>query len=182
MRFWIIILLFVTLIAVSCENDLPPMPKSDYLSLPVVSAEDLVTVMADSGWLVGIMSAPLMEQWDNTDEPYTEFREGIRVDYYDGDTIPHGSLTAKYGKYDKNTETWIFKDSVVVINEDNDKLETELLNFDQKKDLIYTDRFVKITRIKSEEIIQGFGFESDSHLRRQKIRKVSAIIYIETEE
>lgn len=183
MRFCNIILLILTLIvATSCENDLPPIPKSDYLSLPTASAEDFVTVMADSGWLEVIMSAPLMEQWDNGDEPYTEFRQGIRVDYYDGDTIPHGSVTAKYGKFDKTTETWILKDSVVVINEENDKLETELLNWDQKKDLIYTDRFVKITRIKSEEIIQGFGFESDSHLRRQKIKKVSAIIYIVSEE
>ena len=111
-----------------------------------------------------------------------EFRKGIRVDYYDKDTVAHGSVTAKYARYDVNEETWILRDSVIVINEDNDKLETELLNWDQKKDLIHTDRFVRITRIKTEEIIQGFGFESDSHLRRQKIKKVSAIIYLETEE
>lgn len=178
----LILLLISALVAVSCETELEPAPKSDFLDLPTQSAEDFVTVMSDSGRIQVIMTAPLMEQWDNGDAPYAEFRHGIRVDYYDKDTIPHGSVTAKYGKWDKNSDTWILSDSVVVINSDNDKLETELLNWDHKKDLIYTDRFVKITRIKTDEIIQGFGFESDSHLRRQKIRKVSATFTIETEE
>jgi LPS export ABC transporter protein LptC len=174
--------LFIFIMAVSCETNLEPVPISDFLSLPSSSAENFTTIMADSGRIEVIMSAPLMEQWDNNEEPYTEFRKGIQVVYYDKDTIPHGHVTARYGKFDVNTDTWTLRDSVVVVNEDKDKLETELLNWDQKSDLIYTDRFVKITRPKTDEIIQGFGFESDSHLRRQKIKKVSAIIYLETEE
>lgn len=179
---FIFCLLIFPVILVSCESNLEPVPKSEILNLPSSSAQDFTTVMSDSGWIEVKLTAPLVEQWENGDDPYWEFRKGLRVEYYDKDTIPHGNVTAKYGKYDVNSDTWILKDSVVVVNEDDDKLETELLNWDQKKDLIYTDRFVKITRIKTEEIIQGFGFESDSHLRRQKIKKVSAIIYLETEE
>ncbi|HEX2967632.1 MAG TPA: LPS export ABC transporter periplasmic protein LptC [Bacteroidales bacterium] len=183
MKFRIYILFLIPVfLLVSCENNIEPVPKSDYLRLPSASAEDFVTIMSDSGKMEVRVSAPLMEQWDSGEAPYTEFTKGIRVDYYDKDTIVHGSVTAMYAKYDKNSDIWTLRDSVVVINEDDDKLETELLNWDQKKDLIYTDRFVKITRIKTEEIIQGFGFESDSHLRRQKIKKVSATIYIDTEE
>ncbi len=44
------------------------------------------------------------------------------------------------------------------------------------KDLIYTDRFVKITS--TDQIIQGFGFESDARLTKQKIKKVTATITI----
>ncbi len=175
-------LLILPVFLVSCESSLEPVPKSEILNLPTSSAEDFTTVMTDSGWIEVKLTAPLVEQWEMGDEPYWEFNKGLRVVYYDRDTIPHGSVTAKYGKYDVNSDIWILKDSVVVINEDHDKLETEVLNWDQKKDLIYTDRFVKITRIKTEEVIQGFGFESDSHLRRQKIKKVSATIYLVTEE
>jgi hypothetical protein len=63
---------------------------------------------------------------------------------------------------------------VVVINESNEKLETELLFWNQEKDKIYTDRFVKITS--ADEIVQGIGFESDSHLYRRKMLKVTAEI------
>ena len=52
---------------------------------------------------------------------------------------------------------------------EGDKLETEILFWNQNNDLIYTDRFVKITN--EDEIIQGTGFESDSRLTKRKIKK-----------
>lgn len=164
----------------SCENRNDIIPKSDYLKLPSLSAENFQTVTADSGQIDLILSSPIMEQFDNNDAPYTEFRKGLLVEFYDRKPNMQGSVTAKYARFDKNSQIWELKDSVVVINENNDKLETEQLNWDQGKDLIYTDRFVKITS--EDEIIQGFGFQSDSHLHRQEIKKVSAIIYIENEE
>jgi LPS export ABC transporter protein LptC len=164
----------------SCETRNDIIPKSDYLKLPSLSAENFRTVTADSGRTELILSSPLMEQFDNNDTPYTEFRKGLLVEFYDGKPNLQGSVTAKYAHFDKNSQIWELKDSVVVINENNDKLETEQLNWDQGKDLIYTDRFVKITS--EDEIIQGFGFQSDSHLHRQEIKKVSAIIYINEED
>ena len=66
------------------------------------------------------------------------------------------------------------------INEAGEKLETELLFWDQKKELIYTDRFVKITT--EDQIVQGYGLESDPRLSRRRIKKLSATIYINEEQ
>ena len=166
-------------ITISCETQVDA-PKSDFLSMPTLIVENSQTVMADSGKIELIMSFPLMEQYTHVEKPYYEFTKGIRVDFFDGDTVLHGSVTAKYAKFDETSEIWELKDSVIVINIEGDKLETELLNWDQKKDLIYTDRFVKMTG--PEQITQGIGFEADSHLNRQHIKKVSAVIYVEDEE
>jgi len=68
----------------------------------------------------------------------------------------------------------------VAFNEAGEKLETELLFWDQRKDLIYTDRFVKITT--EDQIIQGYGLESDPRLTRRKIKNLSATIYINDED
>ena len=89
---------------------------------------------------------------------------GIKVVFYDGKKDPVGSVTAKYAKYTKSSNLWELRDSVVVVNERNDKLETEVLFWDQEKDLIYTDRFVKITN--EDQIIHGNRFESDPLNRR----------------
>jgi LPS export ABC transporter protein LptC len=126
------------------------------------------------------MSSTLMEQYENTDPKYSEFRNGINIVFYDGHKEPVASVTSKYARYLQNENIWELKDSVVVINEKNEMLETELLNWNQEKDLIYTDRYVKITS--EDQIIHGFGFESDSHLRKQKIKKVQATIYFNDEE
>jgi len=172
--------IFISGMMLSCENKIDLIPKSDLLTLPSLTVKDFETVFSDSGLVQIIMSSPLMEQYDNNDSPYSEFRSGIKVVFYDGKKEPVGSVTSKYAKFTDADKTWELRDSVVVINESNDKLETEVLNWDQVKDYIYTDRFVKITN--EDQVIQGFGFESDSHLRNRKIKKVSAKIYFNDEE
>jgi LPS export ABC transporter protein LptC len=122
----------------------------------------------------------MLEQYDNAGQAYYEFRMGMHVDLYDGKPSPTGSVTSKYAKYTQGSNVWELKDSVVVINENKDKLETEVLYWDQSKDLIYSDRFVKFTN--EDQIVMGTGFESDPHLRKRKIKKVSATIYLKDEE
>jgi lipopolysaccharide export system protein LptC len=61
------------------------------------------------------------------------------------------------------------------VGESDKKLETELLYWDRVKDLVYTERFVKITR--EDEIIMGTGFESNSRFDSYTLKNTSATIY-----
>ena len=177
--FLITVIVIITGMVLSCENKINLIPKSDLITLPSVIVKDFETVFTDSGKLQLIMSSPRMEQYNNKTDPYTEFRSGIKVVFYDGKKEPVAFVTAKYAKYTKTNNIWELKDSVVVVNVENDRLETEVLYWDQQKDLIYTDRFVKITN--EDEIIQGFGFESDPRLVKRRIKKVTATIYLKDE-
>jgi LPS export ABC transporter protein LptC len=176
----IAMLVVVTFMVLSCKNKIDLIPKSDLLSLPSITRKDFETVFTDSGKLQLILYSTLLEQYDSKDSPYTEFRSGIKVIFYDGKTEPVASVTAKYAKYTNTNNTWELKDSIVVVNAENDRLETEVLFWDQGKDLIYTDRFVKITN--KDEIVMGTGFESDSRLVKRKIKKVRATINLNEEE
>lgn len=167
-------------ITLSCENKSNFIPKSDLLSLPSVTVKNFETVMTDSGKVQLIMTSPLMEKYDNKDFPYTEFRSGIKVYFCKGEKDTIGMVTAKYAKYTQTNDLWELKDSVVVVNENKDKLETEVLFWNRESDLIYTDRFVKISN--ATMVSQGFGFESDSHLNHRKMKKVSATIYFNDEK
>lgn len=178
--FLIAVIVIITGIVLSCENKIDVIPKSDLLTLPSVTVKDFETVFTDSGKIQLVMSAPLMEKYDNTGFPYSEFRSGITVYFHDGHKEPVASATAKYAKFTNTNNMWELRDSVVVVNESGDKLETEVLNWNQEKDLIYTDRYVKITN--ENQVIHGFGFESDSHLNNRKIKKVQATIYFNDEE
>jgi LPS export ABC transporter protein LptC len=176
----ITVIIIITWIVLSCENKNDIIPKSDLLTLPSLSVKDFETIFTDSGLVQLTLSAPIMEQYDNKDLPYTEFIAGIKVDFFDKREAHAGAVTSKYAKYTKTNNLWELRDSVVVLNDKNDKLETELLFWNQESDLIYTDRFVKITN--TDQIIQGFGFESDTHLQHRRIKKVSATIYFNDEE
>lgn len=165
----------VSLLVLSCENKIKTIPKSDLLSMPSQTAKDFKTVFKDSGKVQVIMTAPIMEKYDAAEAPFAEFTKGINVVFYDGKKLPEGTVTAKYAKYTNSNNIWELKDSVVLINQNKDKLETEVLYWDQQKDRIYTDRFVKISN--QEMITMGTGLESDSKLSYRKIKKVSTEIY-----
>lgn len=164
----------------ACERKSENVPEADILTMPAITLKNDTTVYSDSGKVELIMSFPIMEQYDNSGKPYYEFSKGINVQVFDGKPDPTGSVSAKYAKYTKSDDVWELKDSVVVINEQKDKLETEILYWDQQKDLIYSDRFVRLTS--EDQIVMGTGFESDPHLRKRKIKKVSATIYLKDEE
>lgn len=163
----------------SCTKKVDTIKNFDILSLPSITVKNGWTVYGDSGKVQLIMTAPVMESYDNADEPYSEFKSGINVDFYDRHKEPVGNVTAKYARFTTRKKLWELKDSVVVVNEANDKLETEQLYWDQEKDIIYTDRFVKITN--EDQIVMGSGFESDTRLTRRKIINYTATIYLRDE-
>lgn len=174
------LLLLISLsLVISCENKIPVIPKSDLLTLPSLTVKDFETTLLDSGHLQLKLFSPLLEQYDKSQPPTAEFRSGIKVVIYSGKEDPQATVTSKYARC-TNNNLWELRDSVVLVNDKGEKLETELLFWNQEKDLVYTDRFVKITS--EDQITQGIGFESDSHLTRRKILKVTADIYLNDEE
>jgi LPS export ABC transporter protein LptC len=174
---FILFILAVLVSLASCEKKNTTIPKIDLLTLPAITGRNLTTVYTDSGKIQMELTAPLMESYTNANPAYTEFRKGIKVLFYQGHDKPVASVVSAYAKYTDNNSLWELQDSVVAINEAGEKLETDLLYWDQKKNLIYTDRFVKITT--ADQIIQGYGLESDTRLAKRKIKNLSAIIYID---
>ena len=172
----VFILIFVSL---SCKTG-NKIQEFDISNLPALTVKYDTTVYFDSGRVVLRMTFPIMEQYDNPANPYYEFNMGLYVDFFDSDNKPSGSISSKYAKNTQNPNLWELRDSVVVINENQEKLETESLFWDQTKDLIYTDKFVKFTS--EDQIITGTSFESDTHLKKRIIRGASATIYINEEE
>lgn len=173
------VVLATVLFSFSCGKKISTIKKTDILSFPSVTAKNDTTIFTDSGKVQLIISFPIMESYDNAEIPYSEFKGGINVTFYDGHPAPIGIATSKYAKYISKKSLWELKDSVVVINETNDKLETDQLFWDQVKEIIYTDRYVKITN--EDQTVIGSGFESDVRLTRRRIKNVTATIYLHDE-
>jgi LPS export ABC transporter protein LptC len=175
-----LVLVVVSSTILSCSKKIDIIRKSDIESLPVVTVKNFESIYTDSARLQLIMSSPLVERYTNKKPPYSEFRLGIKVLFYDGHKDPVARLNSKYANVTEDKRLWELKDSVVAVNEKNEILETELLYWNQETDLVYTDRFVKITS--EDQIVMGTGFESNSRFTKWKIKNVTATIYIKDEE
>jgi LPS export ABC transporter protein LptC len=179
--FWAIALFTVSsFITASCEKKLETVKKSDIESLPSVTVRDFRTIYSDSSLKQLEMTSPIVERYTARKPPYSEFRQGIKVLFFDGNKESVGSLASKYARVMEERRVWELRDSVVGINEKNEKLETELLYWDQPKDIIYTDRFVRMTS--EEQIVMGTGLEADSRFTNWKIRNISFIYYLKDEK
>lgn len=173
-------ILITTISIVSCAKKTGTYDKIDILTLPSLTVRNDTTVYTDSGKIQLVLISPLVESFEKAEIPYTEFKSGIKVLFHNGHKEPVASVRSKYAKYDENKKLWELHDSVVAINEAGEKLETELLFWDQNKELIYTDRFVKITT--EDQILQGYGLESDPRLSRRKIKNISATIWVNEDQ
>ena len=175
-----IILAFTCIIYSACDKKIDTIRKSDIESLPSLTVKDFETLYTDSARKQLIMRSPLMERYTERKSPYSEFRYGVKVVFYDGQDDSVGTLSSKYARYAEDKKLWELRDSVIAVNRKNEVLETELLYWDQDRERVYTDRFVRITS--QDQIVMGTGLESDPRFIKWTIRNVSAQFYLSDDE
>ncbi|MBQ1695579.1 MAG: LPS export ABC transporter periplasmic protein LptC, partial [Bacteroidales bacterium] len=85
-----------------------------------------------------------------------------------------------YARFLIEKELWEIKSDVEVDNiSRNEKINTELMYWDMKKELVYSDKYVRITT--EDEILTGDGFESNQDFSEWKILKPAGVISIKDE-
>ncbi len=146
------------------------------------SVWNLETIYTDSGKVKMKISAPLVQRFEAAEDENkkTLFPKGMKVSFYDSNEEVKSWLSSKYAIYHESENLWEASDSVVAVNEDGKTLNTELLFWDEKKQIIYSDKFVKITTEK--EVIYGDGFEADQSFTYWEITNVKGTIYHENED
>jgi LPS export ABC transporter protein LptC len=173
--------LIITLF-VSCQNKNIEQIKSftHPPGAPEIIAENLDVRYSDSTVVRYRLQCSKLLMFQDEEEPYQEFPDGFQIELYDQNKKITSSIKASYGKYFEKKELWEAKQNVVVVTENGDSLKTELLYWDKKKDIIYSDQFVKI--IQKEQIITGIGFEKDLQMNKWKIIKPKGTVIIEVEK
>jgi LPS export ABC transporter protein LptC len=175
----IAVLIAGTALFFSCREKIEIINTSIKEDEPTQIVYDFETSYSDSAILRMRLKSPLMKYYSNMEEPYADFDEGVEAYFYEGIDSLVGQITSNFARYQETKKIWEVRYDVVAINRDGDILETELLFFDEQKDLIYTDQFVRITQ--DDQIIMGTGMESDSRFDKWQIKNVSATLYIDDE-
>jgi len=175
------VLVFGTALFFSCREKLEFIDTTINNDLPTQVVVDFSTNYTDSAVIKLRMEAPLMKYYGRMEEPYTDFDLGLKVFFYENETPgePSGSLISKFARYYDAKRLWEVRDSVVAVNEKGEILETELLYWDEEKELIFTDKFVRI--IQSDQIIMGTGLESDIRFSKWIIKNVSGTLALDDE-
>lgn len=145
-------------------------------NLPVLEAVNFETLVTDSGQVRYSLKAPKLLRFEDEGRNYIEFPEGMKLIKFDANKNIISSITADYAKQFIADDKWEAKNNVVATNAQGDTLKTEHLIWEEKKEIIYTEEFVRI--IRTDQIITGIGFTSDQALQNWKIKNPKGTIYV----
>lgn len=160
-----IIVLMGAVMLFSCKNDMEEINRvAGGEILPEMTGTNLEMIYTDSARIKYKVITPEYLKMSEGEEKYEEFPQGLHAISYDTDGKEIGSITCKYAKKLEDEQLWEARNEVVVVNAEGKKLETELLYWDTQKQIIYSDRYAKLSA--DGQIIEGNrGFKSDQDLK-----------------
>ncbi|MBI3502418.1 MAG: LPS export ABC transporter periplasmic protein LptC [Bacteroidetes bacterium] len=179
----VIIFLFLPLglgLLLSCRTDIQTINQVTIdKNAPLETMKDVEIMYSDSGKVKMKLSGPQLDRF-NKEKPYVEFPKGVNVLFYDDSMKVNSKLKADYGIRWEKEEKMEVKRNVEVVNIKDEKLNTEDLIWEEGKDKIYTDAFVKITT--KDEVMYGDGLESNRDFTKYKIKNIKGTISLQDEK
>lgn len=147
--------------------------------LPSSVMKDAEIIYSDSARVRMKLTGPVLERYA-VEKPYIEFPNGVNVLFYDDSLKVNSTLKADYGiRYEKEGRMEA-KRNVEVVNVKKEKLNTEHLVWDENKDSIFTNAFVKITT--NDYVMWGDGLKSNMDFTRYKITNPQGTKFLSDEE
>jgi LPS export ABC transporter protein LptC len=151
---------FVSLLFISCENDIKKIQKVSYKPTdPDERTRNIKLIQTDSGFAKIALQAKLSETYH---KPSTiiKFREGIEITLYTKTGKVQSILTALYGEIFQETGEMLFRDSVCLKNmQEKQSLLTEELHWNQNTQAIFTPKNV-IVRSADGSLFYGDGIKT----------------------
>ena len=168
----------VVLSTFACKkNDLKQVEElSKAKTIPVEISTGIEVIYTDSALLKAKLKAPLMKRYLSEEDPKIEMPKGVFVEFFDKAGNVNSRLRGDYGIRFLNKNLTKVSGDVEVINLQGDTMNTEELWWDEMKEKVYSQKFVKVKS--KDEIILAEGFESDITFSKYTFYKIKGIIAI----
>lgn len=152
-----------------------PIDSTYIFREPDQSGTDIEVVFMDSGYTKAILRAKKGRVYQDNQETFLD--DGLQVNFFSRYTgVRISRLTGDSARIDDVSKNMLARGNVVVTSDSTgNKLETQVLEWNNLTQKIYSNEFVKITT--RNEVITGYGFVSDQNLDNYKINRVSGISY-----
>ncbi|MDE6326231.1 MAG: LPS export ABC transporter periplasmic protein LptC, partial [Duncaniella sp.] len=163
-----------SLVAVSCKDDSQMgVADVDAAVFPTMVTRDVETLISDSGITRFRITTPVWYVYDEVDEPYWRFPDGLYLEKFDDIFRKEATIRSDSATYFKNKQLWRLDGNVDISNVANERFLTQQLYWDQRAHKVYSDSFIHIER--ADRVIEGYGFESNEQMSRYSISNVAGI-------
>jgi len=148
-------------------------PQTSY----TLKETDVETYVSDSGITRYKIVTDTWLIFGKASEPYWYFPDGIYLEKFDTLFNIEASIKADTAYYYERRKLWKLDGNIKIQNLEGVHFETQQLFWDQNKESIYSDSFIRIT--KNETVNTGYGFSSNQDMSDYKIYHSSAEFLID---
>lgn len=170
----------VPLFVISCsDKQVSGIAIDNRDSLAVMSTYGVSTVISDSGRISYKIDT---EEWlifDKRTPPYWAFEKGVYLEKYDYDMNVEATIKCDTAYYYNEQKLWKLIGNVDIRNPKNERFFTDLMYWDQGKEKIYSDAYIKIEQ--EDQITEGIGFSSNQSMTLWEIKNTKGIYTIKDE-
>ena len=172
-----ILLLLITFF-VACEQRRKELIDKPHYDGPIASSVKINTLISDSGRIFFHYKAAIENTFERGDR---EWPEGFFLEAFDKEGAITTTFIANYVYYTEEENIYRAEGNVIVESQENgDKLNTEELFWNPKKEEFYTEKFVSITS--GDEVHTGEGMTADQNFSSYRILKPNGTFTLEDDE
>ena len=146
-------------------------------TLPSMTSLGVTTMISDSG----ITRYKIVtEEWlvhDKKNPPHWAFEKGVYLEKFDTLFRIDASIKADTAYYYDKKKLWKLIGNVQILSQKGDRFQTDLLYWDERREKVYSDRYIQIEQ--EDKTIRGYGFESNQDLTEYEIKNTTGIFTVE---
>lgn len=177
-----IVALTVALLLFSCSHG-----KKQYTdavtcrdSVPGMTTYDIVSLVSDSGVVRYKIIADRWDVYDQLTPSKWAFEEGVYLERFADSLTVDATVKADTAYYYDKFKLWELRGDVHIENLQGEIFDTQLLFWDQDREKVWSDLFIRIQQ--KDRIITGYGFNSNQQFDRYTIRNTEGIFPIDEEK
>ncbi|MPQ48620.1 LPS export ABC transporter periplasmic protein LptC [Marinifilum sp. N1E240] len=174
----IVILSGITML-LSCENSMKEVQSlTSNQNIPLQTGKEVEYIFTDSTRIQYRAYAVEFIETETEEGKINEFPRGGKIISYDTDETVAWQIEANYAKNYGAEELWELRNNVVAHSDDGKTINTELLFWDQKKKLIYSNQYTTVTT-EDGQVIEGTSFTSDEEMNEIRMKDLKGEVYLE---
>lgn len=169
------IVLVATVVMAGCREETKVSVASslDPAVLPTMSTRNISTLISDSGVTQYRIVAPLWQVYEEAEEPYWLFPEGLYLRKYDRKFNVTATVAADSARYLKDRKLWKLEGHVEITKKPRDLFLSERVFWDQAKGTVYSDTFMHIEN--ENHVLEGTGFVSNENFTVYRVTNPTGI-------
>ncbi|HBG42761.1 MAG TPA: LPS export ABC transporter periplasmic protein LptC [Porphyromonadaceae bacterium] len=135
--------------------------------VPSMTTDTVTTLISDSGVTRYKVIAAVWQVFDKAKEPYWFFPEGIYLEQFDSTFNIEATVKADTAWNYTSQNLWRLKGNVHVENIKGERFDSDELFWDQRKERVYSDKYIEITQ--GLRKVKAYGFESNQEMTEYRI-------------